>query len=42
MSTVIRVEDLSKRYRLGVINRTMLYHDIQSWWARLRGKDMSK
>ena len=39
MSTVIKVENLSKRYRLGVINRTMLYHDIQSWWARLRGRD---
>jgi homopolymeric O-antigen transport system ATP-binding protein len=39
MSAVIRVENLAKRYRLGVINRTMLYHDIQSWWAKLRGKE---
>lgn len=32
----IQVENLGKRYRLGVINRGMLYKDIQSWWARIR------
>ncbi len=37
--TVIRVENLSKAYRLGVINHGMLYKDVQSWWARLRGKE---
>ena len=31
------MEDLSKRYRLGVINRDMLYKDLQSRWAKLRG-----
>jgi lipopolysaccharide transport system ATP-binding protein len=39
MSEVIKVEHLSKRYRLGVINRGMLYRDLQSWWARLRKKE---
>lgn len=34
---IIRVENLGKRYRLGVINRGMLYKDIQSWWARITG-----
>lgn len=38
MSTVIRVENLSKRYRLGAINRKMLYEDLQRRWARFRGK----
>ena len=38
MSTVIKVENLGKRYRLGVINRHMLYLELQSWWARVRGK----
>jgi lipopolysaccharide transport system ATP-binding protein len=38
MSTVIRVENVSKRYRLGDINRQMLYEDIQRRWARFRGK----
>lgn len=37
MSLVIRVENVSKRYRLGVINRRMLYQDLQSRWARWRG-----
>jgi lipopolysaccharide transport system ATP-binding protein len=39
MGSVIQVEGLGKRYRLGVINRGMLYKDIQSWWARTRGKE---
>ena len=39
MSTVIKVENLSKRYRLGVINRDMLYKDLQSCWAKFRGKE---
>jgi len=36
---VIRVENLTKEYRLGTINHGTLYQDLQSWWARLRGKD---
>jgi lipopolysaccharide transport system ATP-binding protein len=39
VSTVIKVENLSKRYRLGVINRDMLYKDLQSRWAKFRGKE---
>ena len=38
MSVVIRLENLGKRYRLGNINRRMLYEDMQRFWARLRGK----
>jgi len=37
--TIIKIENLSKAYRLGVINHGMLYKDIQSWWARKRGKE---
>ena len=36
---VISVEHLSKRYRLGVIGHRTLTHDLQSWWARTRGKE---
>lgn len=36
---VIRVEDLSKHYKLGTIGSGTLYRDIQSWWASLRGKE---
>lgn len=35
----IKVENLSKYYHLGVINNGTLFRDIQSWWARIRGKE---
>jgi lipopolysaccharide transport system ATP-binding protein len=38
MTTVIQVENLSKRYRLGVIGRTALHEDVSRWWARVRGR----
>ncbi len=37
--TVISVENLYKEYKLGVISQGTLYHDMQSWWARIRGKE---
>jgi lipopolysaccharide transport system ATP-binding protein len=39
MDTVVRVERLSKEYRLGVIGNGSLYRDIQSWIAKLKKKD---
>lgn len=36
---VIKVEDLVKEYRLGVISHGTLTHDLQSKWARFRGKE---
>jgi len=39
MSVVIRIENLSKRYRLGSIDRRMLYEDLQRRWAKLLGKE---
>ncbi len=39
MSTVIKCENLSKYYRLGVINNGVLFRDIQTWIARKRGKE---
>lgn len=36
---VISVEHLSKQYKLGTIGHGTLYRDLQSWWAKLRGKD---
>jgi len=36
--TVIKVENVSKMYRLGVINSGTLRQDIQSWMARKLGK----
>jgi lipopolysaccharide transport system ATP-binding protein len=37
--TVIKVEGLFKQYRYGVIGHGTLYKDIESWWARIRGKE---
>ncbi|MCW5214087.1 ABC transporter ATP-binding protein [Desulfobulbus sp. US5] len=39
MSTVISIENLWKEYRLGVIGHGTLTKDLQSWWARVRGKE---
>lgn len=36
-NVVIRVESLSKEYRLGYVDHGMLYKDLQSWFARVRG-----
>jgi lipopolysaccharide transport system ATP-binding protein len=36
---VIQIENLWKEYRLGVISHGTLSRDLQSWWARLRGKE---
>ena len=36
---VIKVENLSKQYRLGVINHGTLAKDLQAWWAKKRGKE---
>ncbi len=35
----IKIEGIKKQYRLGVIGGGTLKGDLQSWWARLRGKD---
>ena len=39
MSTVIKVENLSKQYRLGLVGATTFKEDSQRWWAKLRGKE---
>jgi lipopolysaccharide transport system ATP-binding protein len=35
---VIRVEEVSKLYRLGTIGASTLRGDFERWWARLRGR----
>lgn len=37
--TVIKVENISKEYRLGTISHGTLYRDLQSWSAKLFGKE---
>lgn len=36
--TVIQIKNLKKQYHLGTIGGGTLAQDIQSWWARKRGK----
>jgi lipopolysaccharide transport system ATP-binding protein len=36
--TVIRVEDVHKRYRLGVIGSSLLSDEVKALWAGLRGR----
>ncbi|BDC98599.1 ABC transporter ATP-binding protein [Persicobacter psychrovividus] len=37
--TVIKIENLSKIYRLGEVGTGTLSHDLNRWWARMRGKE---
>ena len=37
--TVIEIDNITKRYRLGTIGGGTLQSDILSWWARIRHKD---
>ena len=38
MNTVIKVENLSKQYRLGTVGASTFKEDTQRWWAKMRGK----
>jgi len=38
MGEVIKIEDLGKQYRLGLIGTGTLSHDLNRWWASLVGK----
>ena len=38
MSTVIEVDDVWKKSRLGIIGTGTLRHDFERWWHRVRGK----
>ena len=35
----IQISGVTKQYRLGQIGGGTLTHDLQSWWARVRGKE---
>lgn len=39
MSTVIKVENLSKQYRLGLVGASTFKEDTQRWWAKIKGKE---
>lgn len=35
----IKISGLHKEYQLGVIGHGTLYRDLQSWWAKVKGKE---
>jgi lipopolysaccharide transport system ATP-binding protein len=37
--TVIKARNISKLYRLGEVGTGTLSHDLNRWWARVRGKE---
>ena len=39
MSTVIKVENIAKQYRLGDVSTGALAHDVNKWWHKVRGKE---
>jgi lipopolysaccharide transport system ATP-binding protein len=38
-NTVIKVENLGKLYKLGEVGTGTISHDLNRWWARIRGKE---
>ena len=39
MSTIIKVENLGKQYRLGQVGTGTVSHDLNRWWHKIRGMD---
>jgi lipopolysaccharide transport system ATP-binding protein len=37
--TVIKIENISKQYRLGQIGSGTLTHDLNRWWHKVKGKE---
>jgi hypothetical protein len=39
MTTAIRIENVSKLYRLGTVGTGTISHDLNRWWHQIRGKE---
>lgn len=39
MNSAVKIENLSKQYRLGLIGTGTLSHDLRRWWYLARGKE---
>ncbi|MHB8260643.1 MAG: ABC transporter ATP-binding protein [Bacteroidia bacterium] len=39
MNTVLKIENISKQYRLGQLGTGTISHDLNRFWAKLRGKE---
>lgn len=38
-NTILKVENLSKQYRIGTIGTGTISHDLNRWWYKIRGKE---
>ena len=36
---ILKVENLSKQYRLGTVGTGTISHDLNRWWYKIRGKE---
>ncbi|GAB5564462.1 MAG: hypothetical protein Wins2KO_15250 [Winogradskyella sp.] len=36
---ILKVENISKQYRLGLVGTGTISHDLNKWWNRIRGKE---
>lgn len=36
---ILKVENISKQYRLGLVGTGTISHDLNRWWSRVRGKE---
>ena len=36
---ILKIENLSKQYRLGVVGTGTISHDLNRWWHKVRGKE---
>lgn len=39
MSVILKAENISKQYRLGLIGTGTISHDLNRWWHKIRGKE---
>ena len=39
MSVAIKIENVSKLYRLGTVGTGTISHDLNRWWHTIRGKE---
>jgi len=39
MSVILKAENISKQYRLGLVGTGTISHDLNRWWSKIRGKD---
>ncbi|NEW78259.1 MAG: ABC transporter ATP-binding protein [Gelidibacter sp.] len=39
MNTILKIENLSKQYRLGLVGTGTMADDLKRWWYKVRGKE---